>query len=165
MVDMDKIQSVLESEVEKALKSERKRVSDLVAEAFKTVAAAIKDPESETPFEKDEVESKPKAKAKAVPPEVKETKPAAKPKAKAKAEEPEDDDDEDDSSEDSDKGSESAYDISDVEDEEAKESEYWEDSLKELKEECAERELEIPKGYKKLEIVKLLILDDEEQED
>lgn len=147
-VDLDKINDLIETEVGKATATERKRIASLVNTFSKDLIDAIKNGgEEDSPLSAKPTTPK-KAAAK---------KPAAKPKKAAAPEpEPEPEPEEEASGE--------GYDISEVEDDEVEASEYNGWSLKDLRAECGERGLTIPKGYKKPEVVKLMILWDEDQE-
>lgn len=163
MIDLEKINKAVETEVQRATKADHTRIGKLIKEAGRLLEDAIAEGadsiEEMLTTTDDEVAKpapKPKAKAKpAVKKEAEEPKPKAKAKAKpAKEEEPEDD--------------ELLYDISEVDDEEL-EDEDFEDymamSLKELKDEFKERGLDVPKGFKKNDLIKYLILDDEADEE
>ncbi len=149
-MSVDKIQSIIEAELDKAVASERKRVIGLVKEAVASLLAAVKDGDG-TP------EVAPRA---------------ARRGRLAEVEEPADDAVEDIVEEADGAPNTIAtgddkvpYDISEVDDEEVDESEYKSMKVGELREICKERGLPVPNGWKKPQLIKLLILDDEENED
>lgn len=132
-VDLAKISSVVEAEVAKAINADRRRTISAINEAMKALIETIESGEEET----------------------EEAKPATDTPASTVA------DDTNNSGDAADSGIEEPYDISEVEDPEAKESDYYKEKLPELGKECKARGLPIPGKYKKLEICKMLILDDE----
>ena len=155
-MDLNKIQATIEAEIEKSTTTERKRIVGLIKDFSKDLIDAIVNGEEEAP-------AKPAAK-----------KPAAKKapakKAAPKKEEPveeEAEEAEEETSEDTGEaidGNEYKDDIDDVEDDEVEESEYADKKVGELRAICKERNITIPKGFKQLDIAKLLILVDEDQE-
>ena len=152
-MDLNKIQATIEAEIEKSTTTERKRIVGLIKDFSKDLIDAIVNGEDEAP-------AKPTAK-----------KPAAKKtpakKAAPKKEEPVEEETEEETSEDTGEaidGNEYKDDIDDVEDDEVEESEYADKKVGELRAICKERNITIPKGFKQLDIAKLLILVDEDQE-
>lgn len=138
VVDLTKIQSVIETEVDKAITNERKRIVIAVGSFSKDLIDEIKNGGEQA--EEDEAPAKPtRGKADKETPESDNT------PEKDKADE------------------EDGYDISEVEDEEANESDYAKDTGTALRAKCEDRDLNIPRGYKKLDIIKLLILADEDK--
>lgn len=152
MVDLNKIQATIETEINKATTAERKRIVGLVKEFAKDLVDAIQSG--------DDVEEQEAAPAK----KTSAKKPAAK-KAPAKKEEPvEEEETSEDEAPEAIDGNEYVDDIEDVEDDEVEESEYAGKKVGELRAICKERNITIPKGFKQADIAKLLILVDEDQE-
>lgn len=156
MVDLNKIQSTIEGEINKATTAERKRIVGLVKEFAKDLVDAIQNGDG------GEDEDEAPAPAKKAPAKKK---PAAK-KPAPKKEEPAEEEVEESSEESPEAidGEEYKNDIADVEDDEVEESEYGGKKIGELRAICKERNITIPKGFKQLDIAKLLILIDEDQE-
>lgn len=152
MVDLNKIQSTIEGEINKATTAERKRIVGLVKDFAKDLVDAIQsgeEGEDETPAPAKKPAAK-KAPAK---------------KAAPKKEEPvEEESEESSDSGDAIDGNEYKDDIDDVEDDEVEESDYAGKKISELRAICKERNITIPKGFKQDQIAKLLILVDEDQE-
>lgn len=152
-MDLDNLKKAIEKEVNIAIKERVKEVIELLEEAL---AVLTGDEEPTQPNKNPgKTETKKEAKEGDAPWQDKDE-PKKEPKKVAK-DEPKD--------------SKVLYDISEVDDEELEEedfADYMEMTLKEIKEEFEERELEIPKGYKKEDLIKYLILDDDayaEEED
>lgn len=147
-VDLDKIQGVIETEISKATTTERKRIIGLVKDFTKDLVSAINTDDDDV-VEEVVPTKKPAAKKPAA------KKPATKKPEAAEEEQEEENDGPIDGSQ---------YDIDEVEDDEVDESEYAGKKVAELRAICKERDITVPKGYKQLDIAKMLILDDEENE-
>ncbi len=152
MIDPKKVNKLIEVEVDKGNAAEVKRILHLLTESHKLLEAAIKTGRTTLVADAGEVEKHALKKAPAKP--KKKAPIPTKPIATAEKE--------------------SAgkiemftplYDITEVEDKELEDfPEYMKASKKELEDEFADRDLAFPAKWSKAELVKYLILDDEENE-
>ena len=166
MLDLEKIQSTITGEVTKAVNADRKAIIKLIKEFNANLIDAIQnlgdaDEEDDAPAK--EPKAKPAKEPKAAKGKAKDeddapakaAKPAKAVKAKPAKEEDEDDGDYDFTQED----------LDEVDDDEIAESDYADFDVKKLKAEIKKRKISVPSSWGETELAKVLILDDEDQED